>query len=47
MERGGGVSTILSYEEVIAELVKLTGSEKYTVKDLINLGSRAVSVDAA
>jgi len=40
------MSTILSYDEAIAELAKLTNSGKYTVKDLVALGSR-VSVATA
>lgn len=40
------MSTILSYEEAIAELDKLTSSGKYTVKDLMALGGR-VSVETA
>lgn len=40
------MSTILTYDEAIVELTKLTSSGKYTVTDLINLGSR-VSVDVA
>lgn len=40
------MSTILSYDDAIAELAKLTNSGKYTVKDLMALGGR-VSVEAA
>lgn len=40
------MSTILSYDEAIAELEKLTSSGKYTVKDLMALGSQ-VSVETA
>ena len=40
VERGGNMSTIISYDEAIVELGKLTSSGKYTLQDRMDLGSR-------